>query len=170
MQYQSCAVILRACDYYGDLENTKIVVQCIAYYSQFGLDEEGYYVNNKVIVIPTGDLYVLAVLNSRVTWWIVNRTFQHMKDEGLSVDVQFLVNLPVPEPTGELRAAIESTTRQLISVAGHSTGEVGLVREMELRLNNLVQDAFQLTDEERDVLANTLPPRDPVATVECDER
>jgi len=77
---------LRACDYYGEFDKNKIVVQCIAYYSQFALDEGAHYVNNKAIVIPTDSLYVLAILNSRVTWWIVNRVFQHMKDEGLMDD------------------------------------------------------------------------------------
>ncbi|MBM3299767.1 MAG: N-6 DNA methylase, partial [Deltaproteobacteria bacterium] len=47
---------LRACDYYGDFEKPKIIVQCIAYYSQFSFDDEGHYINNKAIAIPTDDL------------------------------------------------------------------------------------------------------------------
>src|SRR5262249_47174060 len=31
---------LRACDYYHDFDRPKIIVQCIAYYSQFALDSE----------------------------------------------------------------------------------------------------------------------------------
>lgn len=30
---------LRSCDYYGDFERPKVIVQCIAYYSQFAFDE-----------------------------------------------------------------------------------------------------------------------------------
>jgi hypothetical protein len=49
---------LRACDYYDDFEKPKIIVQCIAYYSQFAFDNQGHYVNNKALVIPSDDLYL----------------------------------------------------------------------------------------------------------------
>lgn len=157
---------LRACDYYEDFEKPKILVQCIAYYSQFALDRSGYYVNNKVIVIPTDDLYLLALLNSRVMWWIINRTFQHMKDEGLSVDVQFLRRLPIPILEEEERGRIESVAKELIQAAGMTAPDPDTIRLLESRLNVLMMDAFQLTDQERRFLQNSLPPRDPLATVE----
>lgn len=157
---------LRACDYYSDFDKPKIVVQCIAYYSQFALDTNGFYLNNKAIAIPTDDLFILAVLNSRVTWWIVNRTFQHMKDEGLSVDVQFLMDLPIPEATPRLRGDIETTTRQLVSLGSESAPNDSALRSLEIKLNELVQDAFQLSSQERSTLASTLPPRDPIVSIE----
>ncbi len=151
---------LRACDYYGDFEKPKVIVQCIAYYSQFAFDDGAHYINNKVILIPTEDLYLLGILNSRVTWWIINRTFQHMKDEGLSVDVQFLKRLPVPIVSDALRADISRLARELVG-AGHVKGEHTGARS-ELLLNELVEHAFALSDTERQVLLSSLPPRDPV--------
>lgn len=152
---------LRSCDYYDAFESPKIIVQCIAYYSQLALDERGHYVNNKVIVLPTDDLYVLAILNSRIAWWLVNRTFQHMKDEGLSVDVQFLKQLPIPTAPAALRAEISQLGRQLVTAASSSNAarETAL---LELLLNDLVERAFALTAEERAVLLSSLPPRDPI--------
>jgi hypothetical protein len=156
---------LRACDYYHDFERPKFIVQCIAYYSQFAFDAAGHYVNNKAIVIPTEDPYLLAILNSRVTWWIVNRTFQHMKDEGLSVDVQFLKRLPVPSVREPLRAEIESLASEIV-VACDSPSGVERIPSLEIRLNELVTEAFALTDAEHEVLISSLPPRDPIAEVE----
>jgi hypothetical protein len=152
---------LRACDYYEEFETPKIVVQCIAYYSQFAFDDVGHYVNNKAIVIPTDDLYVLAILNSRITWWIVNRTFQHMKDEGLSVDVQFLKSLPIPLAPEQLRSEIAHCASELISASGSGSDGNG-VQAIEVRLNTLVEQAFALTESERSVLTSSLPPRDPL--------
>ena len=154
---------LRACDYYDDFESPKILVQCIAYYSQFALDVKGHYVNNKVLVIPTDDFYILAILNSRVIWWIVNRTFQHMKDEGLSVDVQFLRRLPIPDVSDELRSQISGEAERLttLSESGHSNEHIS---NHEIRLNEMVYRAFALTDAEREVLEASLPPRDPLDT------
>lgn len=157
---------LRACDYYEAFDQQKIVVQCIAYYSQFAFDVAGHYVNNKVIVIPTADLYLLAVLNSRVMWWIVNRNFQHMKDDGLSVDVQFLRCLPVPAVAEGQRQIIEGVTSSLIQCAAQDSPDREEIRILELQLNDLVMDAFQITNLEREIISKTLPPRDPIAMVE----
>lgn len=159
---------LRSCDYYTLFDSPKIVVQCIAYYSQFALDQGGHYINNKVIVMPTDDLFLLAVLNSRVTWWIMNRTFQHMKDDGLSVDVQFLKRLPIPDVSDELRAEMSAATTDLVGClrAGSSKD----LAVCEVTLNKLVERAFALTEAEQQVLAATLPPRDPLAQLEHDDR
>jgi hypothetical protein len=151
---------LRSCDYYGAFEEPKIVVQCIAYYSQFALDDKSYYVNNKAIVIPTDDLYVLALLNSRITWWIINRTFQHMKDDGISVDVQFLKRLPVPAVSPSLRLDISRLTGLLIAAAATTQHQSSAA--LEEQLNDLVEQAFALTDSERSVMLSSLPPRDPI--------
>lgn len=152
---------LRSCDYYDEFESSKIIVQCIAYYSQFAFDEQGHYVNNKVIVLPTNDLYVLAILNSRIAWWLVNRTFQHMKDEGLSVDVQFLKRLPIPDAPAALRVEIAALARQLLTAASSRDAERATA-PLELLLNALVERAFVLSNEERAVLLSSLPPRDPI--------
>jgi len=157
---------LRACDYYDVFEEPKIVVQCIAYYSQFACDVDGHYVNNKAIVIPTDDLYLLAILNSRITWWIVNRTFQHMKDEGLSVDVQFLARLPIPKVNEDHHRKTADAARELVAMAGREDANLDELLSAELRLNDLVNDAFELTPNERRVLEDSLPPRDPIATLE----
>jgi len=157
---------LRACDYYEDFAKPKIVVQCIAYYSQFAFDEHGLYVNNKAIVIPTDDLYLLAILNSRIIWWIVNRTFQHMKDEGLSVDVQFLKRLPVPAFGEPLRSEIQSLAGEIVAASNSPTGSKR-IPSLEVRLSDLVMRAFALTEAEQEILISSLPPRDPIAELEA---
>lgn len=156
---------LRACDYYDEFEMPKVVVQCIAYYSQFAFDDQAHYVNNKVIVIPTDDPYVLAVLNSRVTWWIINRTFQHMKDGGLSVDVQFLKPLPVPTVAEPLRDEVIAAARELVAATTSRRGNAALA-EGELRLDALIAQCFALTPDEERVLVSSLPPRDPIASLQ----
>lgn len=121
--------------------------------------------NNKAIVIPTDDLFVLAILNSRMMWWIINRVFQRMKDEGLSVDVQFLKCLPVPTVSERLRESIEDITREFIAAATAGVTKRDEILLLETELNELVEEAFSLTDEEKRVLVNSLPLRDPIASI-----
>lgn len=150
---------LRSCDYYQAFEEPKIVVQCIAYFSRFAIDTRGHIVNNKVLFLPTGDLYLLGILNSRISWWIINRTFQHMKDDGLSIDVQFLLALPVPIVHAELREAIAETVRSLVA------GTASSGTTSEVNLNRLVERAFGLGVEERQTLEASLPARDPIVSL-----
>ena len=150
---------LRSCDYYQAFEEPKIVVQCIAYFSRFALDTQGHIVNNKVLFLPTGDLYLLGILNSRISWWIINRTFQHMKDDGLSIDVQFLLALPVPVVPQALRNGIVEAVDALVNAGPSDAASI------EHHLYELVAQAFTLSEEDRVVLESSLPARDPLVTI-----
>jgi hypothetical protein len=98
-------------------------------------------------------------------WWIINRVFQRMKDEGLSVDVQFLKCLPVPTVSERLRESIEDITREFIAAATAGVTKRDEILLLETELNELVEEAFSLTDEEKRVLVNSLPLRDPIASI-----
>ena len=158
---------LRQCDYYDRFDHPKIVVQCIAYFSQFALDREGQYVNNKILFVPSQDLYLLAILNSRVTWWIISRTFQHMKDDGISIDVQFLLALPIPAAAASLRGEIEGVTARLIEFSQSPEANSAEHADLEMHLNTLLQQAFELSPKEISALERSLPPRDPIALLQA---
>ena len=151
---------LRSCEYYADYETPKILVQGIAYYSQFSLDPEGCYINNMVAFIPSSDLYLLAILNSRVTWWLINHTFQPRKDGGRSLDIQHLLALPIPNALDDARQKISAVVTALIQSPDAER------RDLEYCLNALVQDAFELSSQEVSVLERSLPPRDPIALLQ----
>ena len=93
---------LRECDYYGIMEQPKLVVQCIGYHSRWAEDRSGGYINNKAYLLPSSLRELLAVVNSPLMWWIMWRTFPHMKDEAFSIDGNCIEQLPIPslEPCG----------------------------------------------------------------------
>ena len=80
-----------------------------------------------------------------------------MKDDGLSIDVQFLVDLPIPSTSVDRASAIAEAVRSLMSSPESNHAE------LEMRLNRLVEEAFELTPEERQILEKSLPARDPIA-------
>jgi hypothetical protein len=157
---------LRACDYYDLFEPPKILVQRLAYHCQFAIDNEGHYVNDMAVSIPSGDLYLLAILNSRLIWWVVARVFQHMKDEGLKMENQHLVNLPVPDAPEGLRETIRQEAEGLRMLTLTEPGALAELLRRERVINGLVEQAFGLTEEERSLLIGSLPPRDPLAVLE----
>jgi very-short-patch-repair endonuclease len=157
---------LRACDYYEEFDKSKIIVQCIAYYSRFALDNENHVINNKAIIIPSHDPYLLTVLNSRIMWWIIYKTFQHMKDDGLSIDVQFLVDLPIPAMDCNKENVIRAKSSELIKVVQSEPENLSKICYLEVELNSLIEEAFEITENERKTLLRSLPPRDPIVTLE----
>jgi hypothetical protein len=52
----------------SEFPHPKIAYPEIAKEPRFVLDTQGMFVNNKVFVIPSADLFLLAVLNSAVVW------------------------------------------------------------------------------------------------------
>lgn len=156
---------LRSCDYYDALEKPKIVVQQILYHSVFALDSVGHWVNAKVYSLTTADLYLLAVLNSRVMWWYLYKTWPHMKDEALAVQKPGLLALPVPEPTADLRSRTEELVQQACE-AVRDAGRLSGLLSIEHEIQECVVEAFQLTNAEIAVINSTLPPRDPLVVLE----
>ena len=52
--------------------------------------------NNTTYFLPSGDEWLLAVLNSPVGWWLSWRGAQHGKDDALRYFNTFLENYPIP--------------------------------------------------------------------------
>jgi hypothetical protein len=75
-----------------------------------------------------------------------------MKDEGLSVDVQFLTDLPIPDAPEELREAVRRETESLLAVAMTEPGAAAELLHRERRIGDLVEQTFALTEEERNLL------------------
>ena len=74
---------LRACAYWDAFERPKLMYQVITWSSKFCLDMGGTLSNNTVYILLTTDWWLLAVLNSPVTWRFSWRKAVHGKDEAL---------------------------------------------------------------------------------------
>lgn len=86
-------------EFYQELSKNKILYPEISKESRFAYDTNGYFVNNKGFFIPTEDLYLLAILNSKATWFILKRICSVLGDQEsggrLQLNSVFLVNLPI---------------------------------------------------------------------------
>lgn len=107
---------LRPCAYYSLFEGPKIYFQLIQFHPCYALDRVATYGNNKTGFIPTGDLYLLAVLNSPLMWWHNWRHLPHMKDEALAPNPTVLESIPIAVPSDELRAEIETKVSRMIEL------------------------------------------------------
>ncbi len=72
---------LRACEYYDAFEQPKIVYPDIARESRFAYDQQGIYLANTTYFLPTDDLYLLGVLNSKLMFTYFKRHGTVLGDE-----------------------------------------------------------------------------------------
>ena len=67
--------------------------------TRFTFNKDGFYLNDKGFFIPLADYYLLAILNSKVTWFILKRICSVLGDQEsggrLELRSVFLVNLPI---------------------------------------------------------------------------
>src|ERR1041384_90880 len=105
---------LRSCAYYDAFEQPKIMYQEIQFYPSYVLDREGRFCNNKVFLLPTEDLYLLAVLNSPLMWWHNWRFLPHMKDDALSPVAFRMEEIPIAMAPKSVRAHVAGAVDELV--------------------------------------------------------
>lgn len=107
---------LRSCAYYEAFERPKIMYQEIQTYPQYSFDTTKVLTNNKGFIIPTDDLWILAVLNSPLMWWHNWRYLPHMIGEALTPVSVLMEKLPIARPADETRAEAVAAVQRLIEI------------------------------------------------------
>ena len=86
---------LRACDYYNQFAKPKIMYQAFQVKPCFIYDTEGFYSNNSMWFIPTDFKALLAVLNSRMGWWLITKYCSQIQN-GYQLIWKYFGQIPVP--------------------------------------------------------------------------
>ena len=66
--------------------------------------------------LPCSDPWILAAMNSPLSWWLAWRTAIHGKDEALRFLGNFVEVFPIPRSTDDIRTQSEQATRNLIDL------------------------------------------------------
>ena len=160
---------LRACDYYQVLEEPKIVYPDIAKGPRFYLDAQGTYIGNTAYALASAEEWLLAILNSRLSWFCVARLSIPFGTRGgrfrYRLIYQYMENFPVPNPpSGEARAAFVTLTRAMQDL--RQQGERALsehdrallsrqITSTDREIDRLVYELYGLTEEEIRIVEET---------------
>lgn len=87
---------------YGEaFESPKIIVPAIEKGTAYAFDGEGYFSNDKTSIIVTGRWrYLLACLNSTVSWWYTQALFASRQGGFYEFKPMYVSDLPVPNKVG----------------------------------------------------------------------
>ena len=86
---------LRACDYYEQFAKPKIMYQAFQVKPCFIYDKNGFYSNNSMWFIPTKSKALLALLNSRMGWWLITKFCSQIQN-GYQLIWKYFGRIPIP--------------------------------------------------------------------------
>ncbi|KAJ3059625.1 hypothetical protein HK102_009900, partial [Quaeritorhiza haematococci] len=109
---------LRSCAYWDKFAAPKIMYQEITWSLEWCLDVEGTLCNNTAYILTVADFWILAALNSPISWWYAWRTAIHGKDEALRFIKDYVNVFPVPPPTPQQAEKAETSVKRLIAIKG----------------------------------------------------
>ena len=137
---------LRACDYYGEFAKEKIMLPDISQRAEALLDTNGMYCVNTAYIIPIADKYLLALINSQLVHFFYSNLTSTIRGGYLRFIKQYLAQIPIIDPTTELRLEFENLVGKIIEAKVNNA--VAEVRILENQINQLVYEMYGLSAEE----------------------
>ena len=92
--------------YFNEFEKLKIVYGHFSPSSLFSFEKNSYFSNDKSYIIPTEDLYLLGLLNSKSIWHLIKSMCPFVRGGFYEVRAQYIETLPNPSTSTEQRAKI----------------------------------------------------------------
>ena len=82
-------------DYYADFEKPKIVYANICRLPEFAFDQDEFFSNQKTFIIPTDDLFLVALLNSSVTFFLFRSILPKLRGDYFEPSYVFMKDFPI---------------------------------------------------------------------------
>lgn len=145
---------LRSCAYYDEFERSKIVYRRIAAFLDASYDTIGTFGLDTIFFIPTNDLSLLAVLNSKLFDWYARHKVLPLNDPwaggGLQFFAQYMEKVPIADRTDAQTATLSRLVEQILA-APQNDG----VPDIEREIDALVYQLYGLTDAEVELIKQT---------------
>jgi len=150
-------------DYYQEFDKPKIIVPAIVQSASYAFDSDGIYSNDKTSIIPTTDFYLLCILNSRVTDFMIHSISSTKQGGYFEYKPMYVSQIPIRtiDPSRPDDAALHDSLVSLVEqmlqlhklLAAARTGheKTALERQIEAtdgQIDRLVYELYGLTEEE----------------------
>ncbi|HLA26872.1 MAG TPA: TaqI-like C-terminal specificity domain-containing protein [Syntrophales bacterium] len=134
---------LRSCIYYDEFEKEKIVYPNITKTNIFAYDTTGVLTNQKCFIIPTTDIYLVAILNSKLATQWFHSTLPLLRGGFFEPSAIFMQHFPVFPASDTQKAPIIERVRKILADPDSPT-----VPDLEADINQQVYTLYKLTPEE----------------------
>ncbi len=128
---------MRPCNYYHAFSTPRIYWPEIGKIPRFSWSDSEDYINNKGFVIAKADPYLLGLLQSRCTWFIISKLCLHNKFRGglweYHTQPQFISRLPIPDAPPAERETIGALA---MTITGDAKARYQLYRRARNRIQS----------------------------------
>ncbi len=129
--------------YFEEFETQKIVYPDIAQSPKFLWDDSKSYLGNTAYFVPTDEIWLVGLLNSKALWWFYGTITSLIRGGFVRYFSQYMEQLPIPTATDTQQAPIIERVRQIIADPyGPETPR------LEAEIDQLVYALYGLTREE----------------------
>lgn len=129
--------------YFEEFEKTKIIYPDIASESKFTWDESNSFIGNTAYIIPTGEKWLVGLLNSQVIWWLYTNVSSMIRGGFVRFIAQYMEQLPIPSATEAQKTPIIELVQKILAAPDSPD-----VPQLEAEIDRLVYALYCLTDEE----------------------
>ena len=93
---------------------SKCIFADMASETAFAFDDEGYYVGSPASLLPTSELWLLGVLNTRAVSWFYARTAPQIRGPFLKFVPRYVAQIPIPDMESEQKALIHKIVEYIL--------------------------------------------------------
>ena len=92
----------------------KCIYANMASEAAFAFDDKGYYVGSPASLLPTSELWLLGVLNTRAVSWFYARTTPQIQGPFLKFLPRYVSQIPIPDMNPEQKALIHKIVEYIL--------------------------------------------------------
>ena len=111
----------------------------------FIYDEQGLYCNNSMWIISKADKILLAILNSKMGWWLISKYCTAIQN-GFQLIWKYFGQIPIPQVNPKQREVITSLVNQILTAK--KSDPKADITTLETEIDQLVYQLYELTPEE----------------------
>ena len=137
---------LRACAYWEEFEKPKIVYPDIAQGAEFAYDDGGYFLGNTLYLLPTKEMWLLGILNSKVVFWFYTKTSTQIRGGFVRFIAQYVSQIPIPDINPSQKALLENLVDKILAAKRTDADED--IAALENKIDRVVYSLYDLTSEE----------------------
>ena len=145
---------LRTCKYYTEFDKPKIIYPDISQSVRASYDTTKMLSLQTAYILPTDDLSLLAILNSRLFEWYAKYRFQSLNDPwaggGSRFIAQYMKRVPIADRTDEQKAELSQLVEQILADPENKN-----VPTLEKEIDEIVYQLYELSDTEIALIKQT---------------